>query len=422
MQKYFGVKFMKIAFVIPWYGINIPGGAESECRNIAINLKKAGIDVEILTTCVKDFHSDWNTNYHSEGEYNIEGMIVHRFNVRKRNTAEFDAINLRLMNITADQLISDNGEFKSPLSQEDEDIFIKEMINSPLLYDYIDKNREKYDYIIPIPYMFGTTYFASQICSGKTLLIPCLHNESYAYMNIFRKMMNTVRGLILLSTAEKRLAKRLYKLKEDKLVVVGGGLDTSFSFIGERFKRKYGLKDPFILYAGRKDITKNTDLLIRHFVKYKRNQKNSNLKLILIGSGNVEILSTAKKEIIDLGFVTSQDKYDAYDAALLLCNPSINESFSIVMMESWLTSTPALVNENCEVTKDHCLASNGGLYFSNYAEFEESLNFLINRPNIGEKMGENGKAYVLNNYSWDIIVHKYQKLFEKLNGSLSTPS
>lgn len=58
---------MKIAFVIPWYGENIPGGAETECRTTAENLQKAGIEVEILTTCVKEFLSDWNANYHKEG-------------------------------------------------------------------------------------------------------------------------------------------------------------------------------------------------------------------------------------------------------------------------------------------------------------------------------------------------------------------
>lgn len=44
---------MKIAFVIPWYGEDMKGGAEMELREVSVHLAKAGIDVEILTTCAK---------------------------------------------------------------------------------------------------------------------------------------------------------------------------------------------------------------------------------------------------------------------------------------------------------------------------------------------------------------------------------
>ena len=37
-----------------------------------------------------------------------------------------------------------------------------------------------------MPYLFGTTYGASQIMRGKTIHIPCLHDEPLAYLPIFR--------------------------------------------------------------------------------------------------------------------------------------------------------------------------------------------------------------------------------------------
>ena len=40
----------KIGFVIPWFGENIPGGAEMELREVTAHLQKAGMEVEILTT------------------------------------------------------------------------------------------------------------------------------------------------------------------------------------------------------------------------------------------------------------------------------------------------------------------------------------------------------------------------------------
>ena len=70
----------KIGFVIPWYGENIPGGAEMELRQVTDRLHRAGVELEILTTCIKDAGSDWS-------------RTVRRFRVGERNAAAFDAVN-----------------------------------------------------------------------------------------------------------------------------------------------------------------------------------------------------------------------------------------------------------------------------------------------------------------------------------------
>ena len=52
-----------IAFVIPWFGFDIPGGAEMELKGLVSHLHDAGVKVEILTTCVKEFTSSWSVNH-----------------------------------------------------------------------------------------------------------------------------------------------------------------------------------------------------------------------------------------------------------------------------------------------------------------------------------------------------------------------
>lgn len=385
---------MKIAFVIPWYG-DIPGGAETECRLTAKNLQKNGIDVEILTTCVKQFLSDWNTDYYKEGTYTENDITVRRFNVRKRDTEKFDQVNFKLMH-------------NCRISPVEEQIYMENMINSDNLYAYIKDYGNEYDYFLFIPYMFGTTYYGSQIWPEKSILIPCLHDESYAYMEIFKKMFKCVRAVVFNSEPEKKLANELYDIKGSQHIF-GAGIDTDISYDPKRFCEKYDIRDDFILYAGRRDSGKNVSLLVEYFTKYKT-LFNAGLKLVLIGKGEVTIPDEYKSDIIDLGFVPLQDKYDAYAAATIFCMPSINESFSIVIMEAWLCGTPVLVHSNCEVTKNHCIKSNGGLYFNNYAEFEECLNyFLINRDK-RDRIAQNGKQYVLMNYRWEIIVERYKRL------------
>ena len=53
----------KIGFVVPWYHKDIRGGAEQELRGIVTHLKANNVDLEIITTCVKEFSADLTENY-----------------------------------------------------------------------------------------------------------------------------------------------------------------------------------------------------------------------------------------------------------------------------------------------------------------------------------------------------------------------
>ena len=156
----------KIAFVSPWYGEDITGGAETELRELVHHLDAAGIPVEVLTTCVRSFRDDWNVNHHKPGDSIEKGIQVRRFPVRKRDVAAFDRVNAKLI----------QGLRVTP---EEEEVFCREMVNSPQLYDYIRKHGGEYGAFVFIPYMFGTTYYGCQACQEKAVLIPCFHDEAW---------------------------------------------------------------------------------------------------------------------------------------------------------------------------------------------------------------------------------------------------
>mgnify|MGYP002868582430 CR=1 FL=1 len=264
----------KLGFVTPWYGDKIPGGAEMELRGIAKHLKASGLDVEILCTCIEKFTSDWNKNFHKPGVTEEGGLTVRRFKVRKRNTALFDKVNYKLMN-------------DMEVSPEEERIYIEEMVRSDDLCRYIRENKEDYGLFVFIPYMFGTTYFGIKECPEKSVLIPCLHDESYAYMDIFRDLFKDMAGAIYHAQNEYVLANELYDLRKVNQAVLGEGVDTDFTYDAERFRKEQKIEDPFILYAGRKDAGKNIYLLIDYFREYKARHKDSPLKLVLIDRKSV---------------------------------------------------------------------------------------------------------------------------------------
>lgn len=390
----------KLGFVIPWHGKNIPGGAEMALRDVTSHLAKAGVELEILATCVEKFTADWNVDFYEPGCTVEDGITVRRFRVRKRDVQAFDSVNAKLI----------SGQ---SLTDEEEQTFINEMVNSPDMYEYIREHKDEYSLFVFIPYMFGTTYFGALECLEKAVLIPCFHDEAYAYMNIFRETFSKVAGMLFNARPEAELTKKLYDISNMETEVMGLGMDVDFTGDADRFRKKFKIDEPFILYAGRKDSGKNIHTLISYFKHYKRFH-SKDLKLVLIGGGSVEVPIGIENEVIDLGFVDIQDKYDAYAAASLLCQPSKNESFSYVIMESWLLGRPVLVHSDCAVTKNFVQESNGGLYFGDYSEFEGAVSYILEHEDVAQIMGANGRQYVIENFAWDAMIKKYMDFFEKV--------
>lgn len=390
-----------IAFVIPWYGDNIRGGAENECNNLAHCLHDAGIPVEVLTTCVKQASDDRGVNTMRAGKFLESGIVVRRFEVRKRDADRFHAANYKLYN-------------NFQVTIEDEKDYFEEDINSPSMYSFIENHADDYRFFVFMPYLYGITYNGMKACPDNCIMIPCLHDESYAYMKLVKECIQKTKGLIFLSRPESELAHKLFDLSGIKTAVLGAYVDSGWEnqCNPAQFREKYMINDDFILCAGRKDAGKKVDVLVQYFIEYKKKYPDSSLKLVLIGGGQIDIDEEYSEQIVDLGFVSAEDKHNAMAAALFLCNPSFFESFSIVIMESWLAKRPVLVSEQCAVTKNFCLETNGGLFFDSCAVFLGCINYFLNHKEIADQMGINGYNYVMDNFVKNQITAKYINFFD----------
>tara|TARA_B110001454_G_C12700390_1_gene426307 strand:+ start:543 stop:1718 length:1176 start_codon:yes stop_codon:yes gene_type:complete len=384
----------KIIFVIPWYGKDATGGAEVQCKTLAEHLKESGLNIEVYTTCSKQFQGEWRDDL-KPGKYMENKIPVSRFRLDKRNKALFNSINQKIISL-------------QKISLQEEKDFFENNINSKDLINTI--NKDSTSLFIFMPYLYGTTFFGSQVHPKRSILIPCIHDEGYARMNLVKQMLSKVGAISFNSLPEKQFASSLGKISKNK--VLGEGIDFLQNKIeSKNFKEKYNLNE-FILCAGRKDKEKNTSLLVDYFCKYLE-KNNSDLNLVLTGKGTIDIPSQFSKNILDV-FLTREELNSAYSTATFLCLPSINESFSRVIMESWTNKTPVLVNSKCSVTKYFCLESNGGLFFDNYLEFEACLNYLLNNPDMRKKLGEHGFDYVKNNYQWNKVVQSYIDFFQTI--------
>ena len=382
-----------IALVIPWYGPEAAGGAEIHARRLAESLQAAGIPVEVLTTCGRDSFAPRGEAFYPAGSAYVNNVLVRRFPLRSPGQATFFQQHPERLAGLPD------------FPEREWALFEELQVESDALYEYIWEHRDDYLFVL-MPYPYATTFWGAWLVPERSFLIPCLHDEPYARYSTYGWVFRRVRQVLFNSESERDLARRLYDLPAARSAVLWEGVDMHWRGDARGFRKKYGLRQPFLLYVGRRDRGKRTPWLIHAFCEYKV-RRGGVLRLVLAGANPVDIPAAFADEVIDLGYLPEQDKHDAYAAATLFVQPSAVESFSIVLMEAWLQGVAALVNGACEVMRRHVLRSGGGLPFHGYHEFEAALDYLLARPALRRNMAQSGQAYVRENFRWENVVKRF---------------
>lgn len=385
----------KIALVNQRYGLEVNGGSELHCRQLAERLKEI-YDVEVITTCALDY-TTWE-NHYPEGESEINGVKVRRFKVsRERNLKKFDRCSAQVLNNVSH-------------TAEDEQRWIDEQgPYSPECVKYITEHFSEYRVVIFMTYLYYIT--ATCLASHKiknALIIPTAHDEPPIYLGYYKNVFNSPRGFIYNTTEEREFCEKMFGISDIPSIIAGVGIDTPDE--GELFdaKKRYGLED-YVLYAGRIDESKGCGTLFKYFEEYKR-RNGGELKLVLIGKAVMDI--PRRDDIVHLGFVSDTEKFSLMKDARLLVLASEFESLSMVALESLAYGRPVLLNGRCKVLRGHCVKSNAGLYFESYFEFEGALDYLLTHTEEYEQMRENGRRYVYENYRWSVIIDKIRSFIE----------
>ena len=215
------------------------------------------------------------------------------------------------------------------------------------------------------------------------------------------------RAFVFNTDAEREMLGRYFPFEGKYGDVVGVGVDVPEPPDVAGFRRKFDVHGPFILYAGRIEPGKGCAELLDHFGKYAR--RAPEMKLLLVGNRLMDLPDDPSVRY--LGFVSPEEKNAAMAAALATIHPSHFESLCMAALESLAVETPILVQAGTEPLRQHCLKGRAGLYYSDYPEFEACLDLLRRDGALRRAFGRNGRAYVLENYTWELVIGKYEKLF-----------
>jgi glycosyltransferase involved in cell wall biosynthesis len=337
--------------------------------------------------------------------------------------------------------------------------------------EYVRENKDKYDFFIFFSYRYYHSYWGIKALPEKSILVPTAERDPVVGLRIFRELFRMPRAFVYNSVEERRMIQAVSGNEGIPGEVVGVGTEVPSEADGERFREKFGINAPYVIYVGRIDENKGCHKLFEYFLRYKMEEERAKgregektekgdardrreglgqevgegrikgekrsfyergaegtgcgpdgrraggeagegVKLVLVGSTVLKIPS--HPDIHYLGFVSEQDKFDAIAGASVLVMPSFFESLSMVTLEAWAMRKPVLANAKCEVLKGQCLRSNAGLFYEDYAEFREALTLLLEDEKLRAVLGANGQKYYEANYTWEIIENKYLKIINAL--------
>jgi glycosyltransferase involved in cell wall biosynthesis len=282
----------------------------------------------------------------------------------------------------------------------------------PDAIDYIRKNKDKYDVFIFVTYLYYLTVKGLPEVAEKAVLIPTAHEEPFIHFKTFETIFNLPKAFVFLTDEEKSLVQNLFSCKNIMCDVMGTGVEIPSVPDAAAFREKYNINDEYIIYVGRIDEGKDCPMLFKYFLEYKKRHSESKLKLILMGKQVCDIPKS--NDIISLGFVSEEDKFNGICAAKCLVLPSKFESLSISVLEAMSLSVPVIVNGVCQVLKGHCTKSNGGLYYMNYFEFEGIIDYIFSHNTEYLQMCLNARKYITDNYEWDAIMKKFENLISSI--------
>ena len=389
---------MRICFVVQRYGEEVNGGAETLTRQLAEHIAEyTDHEVEVATTKAIDYVT-WKDEYEADVE-ELNGVTIRRFSVA--NTRDQKVFGPACEKVAAGHA--------SPAEQEE--WMRLQGPKTPALIEWLKENVDNYDKFVFMTYLYYTTYYGLQAVGKKGILISTAHEEWTIHIPMFKEMFKIPSAYFFLTPEEKVLVNKLFPCTRkvpDNDGMGGAGVEVPEGVNADAFREEFGIEGDYMIYVGRIDENKCCPELFSYFREYKNRHKDSDLKLVLVGR---EIIDVPKADdIISLGFVSEEDKFNAIAASKFLVLPSKYESLSIVVLEAMKLRRPVLVTAGCDVLVGHCKRSNAALYYNGYYEFEGCIDYFLSHEEECKKFGENGEAYVDNNFSWPSIVERFDKL------------
>jgi glycogen synthase len=287
--------------------------------------------------------------------------------------------------------------------------------------------------LVPYGIMLYSAYLIAKKSGVPLVITPFLHIGEPSDRRIIQTHSDKHQVAIIkkadIVIAQTRLERDVLTslgIDEKKIQIIGQGVNLESYCAGntQRFRKKYAINSPIVMFLGTRAYDKGTIHLIQAMELLWR--KGSEATLVLAGSSsNQDFISFfenqpnfVRNRCRILNDISDQDKIDLYEACDLFAMPSRNDSFGVAFLEAWAYRKPIIgafaggVPEVISDGVDGFLVPFGNIYM--LGEYISSL--LLNKSQ-AQEMGNRGLKKVASRYrlndQMELISRIYRTLISK---------
>ncbi len=410
---------MRIAHVIQRYPPAV-GGSELWAREVSLHLTGRGHAVEVHTMNIDLEDEYWAFPLPERREVSFgplwrdEGIVVRRYNRTLLNPLKIK----RSTNVVLQREIFDglfNFFFSGPHSLE---MYLS-------LPEALGRADIVHLHALPYPHNF-IGYLVARFKGKAVVCTPHFHagDGSFEKRSSY-SLLARCDAVIAVSEWEKEyLSAR--GVPAGRIHVTGNGIhldeyrrpggDDFARFLSER--HGVGPEDPVVAVVSRKVLQKGIDFLLDAARLLIRRREN--LHVLIAGPGShwfdtvyATLSPDERRRIVDLGFLSHEEKVGLLGRADLLVLPSRNEAFGIVFLEAWACGAPVM---GCDSGALPTIIGDGGLTFP-YGDAEAlsaGVLSLLEDPRTRRLMARRGLGRVRSEFTWERIGAMVEEVYRKV--------
>jgi glycosyltransferase involved in cell wall biosynthesis len=229
--------------------------------------------------------------------------------------------------------------------------------------------------------------------------------------------------IVTVSRTMKEELCRIFEVPADRVEVIPNAITPEKyhkDVKPEEVRRKYGIPEtsPVILYIGRLEYQKGPDLLLEA------------VPLVLEGRGDTKFLfagrGTASRELKRkvrklgtsdavkfLGWIPYMRYVDLLNTCDLVCIPSRNEPFGIVLLEAWATGRPVVVTDVGGLGENVENFVNGIKVHPDPKSIARGINYLLAHPKVRRRIAKQGEKSV-RRFNWTSATKKLLRVYNEV--------
>ena len=256
----------------------------------------------------------------------------------------------------------------------------------------------------------------------------------FKYNLIIREENKALKKADLIFTLSKPMKKRISSrgISKQKIKIIPNCIDSKINYLKEtnlELKKKLNLNESFIIgFIGRISPYEGLEFLIQSVTKMLKNNE-TDIKVLIIGSGperyvkKLENLSKKlgiDKYILFLGQIPHSEIPKYYSIIDTIILPRINSKVCRIVtpikpIEAMQHKTLVLASNLPALRFSIKPKETGDLFIpENSDDLAKKLNYYMKNPKIKKKIEEKAYEYVIKNFSWNNVIPKYEKYYNKL--------